>query len=727
MMGRRKLRWPARRQALSRFALSLLAVVAAMALFGHTAAHAAVPNGRLIDDSVFENSTAMSAGDIQAFLNQFPSSCLKNYTDVMPDANPVNAYFNYSGSGSAAQIISRVATDYGVNPRVILTKLEQEESLVSGGQGCSLPRYASAIGFNCPGPTRSATFQGQAITTCVQQDANMGFSHQITKGTWLLKISERRADGDLSWMIPDDASWYYGGPMTPGTRQRSSSSPAIYYDGSWTSANGTTVQIQTGATAALYWYTPFVPSAFPTIWEGWWGVGSTLANSVGYYGQSAYPTLLPGQSTTAYFEYKNNGAQTWYDDTGLSDAPSGTFAVHLGTSNPVNRASVFGASWNANQNRPDFNFTAVYNSDGSTLATNQHAAAPGQIIKFQFTLAAPASITPGVYREFFQPLEDGTPDGNMSNPGTYLDVTVQPFSYAPQYHSQSAYPSLLSGQSNNAYFEYKNAGNVAWYDDSGLSEAPAGTLPIHLATSHPINRASAFGSSWGANHNRPDFNFSAVYNSDGSTLASDQHMVAPGQIVKFGFTINVPASTAPGVYREFFQPLAEGSSDGGMPDPGTYLDVTVQPTIYAASYYSQSSYPSMNAGGSSSANFMYKNAGNVTWYDDTGLGEAPAGTMPVHLATSHPINRNSSFGSAWGANHNRPNFIFSAVYNSDGSTLASDQHAVAPSQIVKFTFTFNAPSNLATGVYREFFQPIVEGTGDGAIGDVGTYLDITIH
>ena len=222
----------------------------------------AANNSRMISDQVFDSSATMSASDIQAFLNKFPNSCLKNYTDEYP-----NDYFSYGSQVSAATIIRRASDLWGINPQVMLTKLEQEENLVTGNSGCQLFRYVSAVGFNCPGPTRDAVFRGTSLVTCVQKDENMGFSRQVTKGAWLLKWGKERANGNLSWLVPEDAAYYYGGPMTQGMRQRSSSSPSIYYDGYWNS-----VYVETGATASLYNYTPFFNQSFSSVFSSFFGI-----------------------------------------------------------------------------------------------------------------------------------------------------------------------------------------------------------------------------------------------------------------------------------------------------------------------------------------------------------------------------------------------------------------------------------------------------------------------
>lgn len=409
------------KQGLLYGAASMALALVASVVLGAGVGQAAT-NGRMIDDAVFDASSSMSTQDIQNFLNQFPNSCLKNYTDDMPSSNPAQAYFSYSGTGSVAQIIRRVADNYGINPRVLLAKLEQEQGLVSGGGGCQLWRQASAIGFNCKDGTQlrqNVLFRGTPITTCVGTDADMGVARQLSRGGWLLKMAKERANGNLNWMVPDDASWVYSGPMTQGNRKRCATCSTVYYDGYWGG-----VYLESGATAALYNYTPYLNQAFDDIWESWWGAGSSYAaswNSV-YAGQSAYPSVQAGQSALAFIMLKNTGNQTWYDDFSLASAPSGSRPIHLATSQPLNRSSRFGSAWGADRNRPAVQFTTVYESDGVTLAADQHRVQFGQIAKFSFTLTAPADTAAGTYREYFMLVLEGV--APLNDPGIYIDVTV---------------------------------------------------------------------------------------------------------------------------------------------------------------------------------------------------------------------------------------------------------------------------------------------------------------
>ncbi len=331
-------------------------------------------------------------------------------------------------------------------------------------------------------------------------------------------------------------------------------------------------------------------------------------------------------------------------------------------------------------------------------------------------------MAPGVYPEYFQPVAEGSPTGSFNDPGTFLNVTTQPQIYSSAFSGQSGYPSLTVGQQTNSYFSYKNTGNMAWYDDAGLGGAPAGAKPVHLATSHPLNRGSGFGGAWGGDNNRPVGSFTAVFESDGATLAANQHVAQPGQIVKFTFTLTGPNTIPSGTYREYFQPIMEGGS--AMNDPGTFLDITLLPYTYSDSYFNQSNYPTISRGGTTSGYFLYKNTGSVAWYDIT---SALRGVHPTILATSRPINRSSVFSdSSWCNNvdKNRATCTFAAVYEADGTTLAPNQHIAQPGQIAKFSFNFTASSTQPVGTYREFFQPITEGVT--TMDDVGSFLDVGV-
>lgn len=283
---------------------------------------------------------------------------------------------------------------------------------------------------------------------------------------------------------------------------------------------------------------------------------------------TGYVSLATGNTTTQWIDYKNTGTAPWYDS--ISAGAAGVMPVHLATSHPISRTSIFGASWGGDDNRPAVDFSAVFDADDNTSTSNQHVVQPGQIARFAFVLSAPASAKPGTYQEYFEPLQEG--GTVMNDPGTYMYVVVAPPTYSSSFVTESGgYYTINPGSQGSAWFEYRNTGNEPWYDD--VSAGGAGVMPVHLATSHPLSRTSAFGSTWGGDDNRAAVDFGAVYESDGTTLAPDQHVVWPNYVVKFNFTLSVPSNEPPGTYQEYFEPLQEGGST--MNDPGTYLYVNV--------------------------------------------------------------------------------------------------------------------------------------------------------
>ena len=129
-----------------------------------------------------------------------------------------------------------------------------------------------------------------------------------------------------------------------------------------------------------------------------------------WYGQSGYPTLCPGERSTATVAYYNAGSRGWVSGR-LGEV------AYLGTSGPEpgqDRASPFGGDGQLGSPAtgwPRYNRIAI-----------QPAAfvGPGQVAWFQFTIQAPA--TPGTYRLYLRPLVEGTTW--MEDFGVFWLITV---------------------------------------------------------------------------------------------------------------------------------------------------------------------------------------------------------------------------------------------------------------------------------------------------------------
>jgi len=280
-----------------------IVVLACGMLVGIPRASALTPS-RLVDDVIFNNFNSMGAAQIDAWLNGFSGSCLSpahGFTASVPSGYSPSTGFTYGAPASAGTVIYDAAQAYGINPQVLLTKLQNEEGLVKGDgpYGCSALAMSAAVGYQCtdsdtashtynytngtdPGtlPTPLFYLNGSPINsvsnTCVHSNLSAGFTEQVIRAAWFLRFGEQRSEGNVNWAVEkpgwdnsDDPQSCYGGPMTQGTLVRCPSGAAAYYDG-YTTIDGQSIHMDNGATAALYWYTPHIQS-FSTIFNGFFG------------------------------------------------------------------------------------------------------------------------------------------------------------------------------------------------------------------------------------------------------------------------------------------------------------------------------------------------------------------------------------------------------------------------------------------------------------------------
>lgn len=296
-----------------KLALSCLILILSFNLAFVGLSSAAFNQGNLIDDQVFDNTGAMNTSQVNSFLNSLPNSCISQnngFSAPDPTGYTLSGGFTYGGAVSAGQVITDAAQTYGLNPQVLLTTLQKEQSLVDGSAGCSASRYAKAVGYGCPDGGSSYSYSygsgGTLLTPlyyindvpvnspggtiCVNSAAKVGFSEQIIHAAWMLKFAEQRSEGNIKWNVQfnnfpqagdvwnnsDDPQSCYSGPMTQGTFQQCPNGPSVYYDGYYT-IDGTSILIQDGATAALYWYTPHFSGNqnFDTIFTNWFGSTSS--------------------------------------------------------------------------------------------------------------------------------------------------------------------------------------------------------------------------------------------------------------------------------------------------------------------------------------------------------------------------------------------------------------------------------------------------------------------
>lgn len=211
--------------------------------------------GKIIDDSVFYNGNAMSAGEIQNFLNAKvptcdtngtqmrgsvtravygasvgnppPYICLKNYTENTPTKS-ADSYCSGTyngGSKSAAQIIRDVGAACGVSQKSLIVLLQKEQSLITDDWPWNI-QYRSATGYGCP-------------DTAACDSTYYGFFNQVYNAARQFK----------RYSIQPQLFNYRGGQTS-----------YIQYNPN-AGCGGTNVYIHNAATAALYNYTPYQPNA----------------------------------------------------------------------------------------------------------------------------------------------------------------------------------------------------------------------------------------------------------------------------------------------------------------------------------------------------------------------------------------------------------------------------------------------------------------------------------
>jgi microcompartment protein CcmK/EutM len=285
---------------------------------------AAFDKNILIDDVVFNDTSTMSATQIDAFLNS-KSSCISpasGFSSILPTGYSPSGGFQYGGNASAGAVIATAAQVYGLNPQVLLVTLQKEQSLVTS-TSCSTNTIAKAVGYGCPDSYTSNSYSGVNLYTrngttytsvegiCVNSAAKAGFSQQVIRAAWMLKFSQQRALGNTAWAIiggswdnSDDLSSCYSGFMTQGTYKRCPNGSATYYDG-WATIDGMATHMDSGATAALYRYTPHFHGNqnFVDRFESWFG--STIS-SLFYACKNATNVASAGQGARVIANHRGN-------------------------------------------------------------------------------------------------------------------------------------------------------------------------------------------------------------------------------------------------------------------------------------------------------------------------------------------------------------------------------------------------------------------------------------
>ena len=167
------------------------------------------PN-RLMDDDVFEDADYLSVDDIQAFLEETPYGTRSFLAEYVAQGE------------SVSEMLHSAATEYGINPLVLITKLQVETSLVFQTVSPGTFTLDRAMGCGCP----------DGDPACSR--APKGLGRQIRCGARLFRGYLDELDARNRTI----SGWGKGIPKK--------------------SLEGTTVIPSNLSTAALYTYTPWV-------------------------------------------------------------------------------------------------------------------------------------------------------------------------------------------------------------------------------------------------------------------------------------------------------------------------------------------------------------------------------------------------------------------------------------------------------------------------------------
>lgn len=280
--------------------------------------------GDIISDQVFTNKTALSASQIQSFLNAKMPNCDTNGSKPSEMNNSGVPDYNKDGiiqrwewgkkkygqtkfpclrdykenDKTAAQIIYDVAQEFSINPQVLIVLLQKEQSLVTDTWPLKI-QYKTATGYGCP-------------DTAACNTKYYGLTRQLT---WAATSFRVIVNGGGAWSndYKSGTSWYM--PYSLGKND-------ILYNPN-VDCGDKSVNILNGATRALYNYTPYTPNGKVIKWK--LGSGGSVSSS--YPDCGAFGNIN-------FFVYFN----TWFGSTHYVTPPF-TFKSLLGSSGSTNNVS----------------------------------------------------------------------------------------------------------------------------------------------------------------------------------------------------------------------------------------------------------------------------------------------------------------------------------------------------------------------------------------------------
>ncbi len=305
--------------------------------------------GNIISDANFYDGTAMTADQVQAFLDSQVSSCtnsncLRNGRFSMNSrgGDAMCSAVTGGSSLSTAQIVTRVSAACGISPKVLLVTLQKEQSLVTN-RGPSAAVLERAMGYACPDNVGGR---------CDPAYAGVGNQMYWSAWQWKRYSNPPGTSNYFTWFNPGATrNIQYNVPVSCGTKP---------------------VNVQNKATAALYYYTPYTPNT--AALNNLYGTGdgcSAYGNRNFWRMYSDWFGSPTGKATTA--KGSLDGVSTAYNAVTVNGWALDT-ATKVGTKVVVTAGSVTG-TFAATGNRPDIG--AAYPAAGPKHGFSATLTVPG--------------------------------------------------------------------------------------------------------------------------------------------------------------------------------------------------------------------------------------------------------------------------------------------------------------------------------------------------------------
>jgi hypothetical protein len=267
--------------------------------------------GNVIDDLVFTNSSSMSPGQIQSFLNSKVPTCDTWGTQTSEFGGGTRAQWGTNrgtpppyvclkdyteGGKSASQIIYDVAQEFQINPQVLIVLLQKEQGLIT--DTWPLPvQYRTATGYGCP-DTAACDSQYYGLTNQLRWSGRM-----------------------FRAIINNSPTWYTPYVLGNNFIQWSPNS----------ACGGSTVNIQNRSTQALYNYTPYQPN------QSALNAGYGMGDSCGAYGNRNFYLYF----TDWFGSVRSNDTLNPHPDGTLVDIDGSVYVIGNGSLHHITNGAVF--------------------------------------------------------------------------------------------------------------------------------------------------------------------------------------------------------------------------------------------------------------------------------------------------------------------------------------------------------------------------------------------------